>query len=314
VLAATVDPPINKIQSVNQTPMAATSTQGSAPRLTPDQRIVNVSSVVNNLVIQKGNGIVQDAQGLTSSKVKTDADGRITYVKNSAVANYPDPDLSDLGNDAWRFKTTSNATLVVATGSTDDVTMSNTAVSTSKLAPAIAMGGTNVLTAGGGKVFTDVAATSRPGLQFGATVAKADQYVQSTANDAATTPDGFLAGATRSRATSGQGVTVALSRNVMRSNVGGTVSDVRANANSARWYMSPGTAVAGAANVGYSGRVYQYTQGRARASLGTANTGVLNYGIANGATPLSIKLIPNNIYSEIDQKANSDLGAANAGV
>jgi len=46
----------------------------------------------------------------------------------------------------------------------------------------------------------------------------------------------------------------------MRTNVGGTVSDVRSNANSGRWYMSPGTAVSGAANIGYSGRVYQYTQ------------------------------------------------------
>jgi hypothetical protein len=54
-------------------------------------------------------------------------------------------------------------------------------------------------------------------------------------------------------------------------------------------------------------------QGRARAELGTAEGGVLNWGISNGVSPLSVKLIPNNIYSEIDHKVNNDIGAANAG-
>jgi len=77
--------------------------------------------------------------------------------------------------------------------------------------------------------------------------------------------------------------------------------------------MSPGHAVAGTANVGSSGRVYMFTQGRARSSLGAATSGVLNYGVSNGATPFAIKLVNNNIYSEIDNKANNDAGAAQAG-
>jgi hypothetical protein len=80
---------------------------------------------------------------------------------------------------------------------------------------------------------------------------------------------------------------------------------VRTNANSARWYLSPGHAIAGAANVGYSGRVWQYTQGRARAEQGTATSGVLNYGISNAAQPFTFQgVLNNNIYSEIDNRVS----------
>lgn len=99
----------------------------------------------------------------------------------------------------------------------------------------------------------------------------------------------------------------------MLTNVGGTISDVRTNSNSARWYMSPGHAIAGAVNAGRSGRIYQFTQGRARSSLGTATTGVLNWGVSNGVTPFAVKLVPNNIYSEIDNTANNGAGNAAAG-
>jgi hypothetical protein len=83
---------------------------------------------------------------------------------------------------------------------------------------------------------------------------------------------------------------------------------VRTNANSARWYLSPGHAVAGAANIAHAGRVWQYTQGRARAEQGTATSGVLNYGVSNGAQPFSFQgVINNNIYSEIDNKVRQDV-------
>lgn len=59
----------------------------------------------------------------------------------------------------------------------------NTARADSKLAPAIAKAGTNVLTKQGGGSFTDALAFARPGLQYGATVADADQYMMSTAQD-----------------------------------------------------------------------------------------------------------------------------------
>ncbi|WIA23801.1 hypothetical protein OEZ85_013477 [Tetradesmus obliquus] len=110
-----------------------------------------------------------------------------------------------------------------------------------------------------------------------------------------------------------KGQTVALARGVVNTNVGGVFQDVRTNANSARWYMSPGHAISGAANIARSGRVAQFTQGRSRSSLGTAQGGVLNWGLSTGVVPWAAKLIPNNIYSEIDQKVNNDAGNAAAG-
>lgn len=87
------------------------------------------------------------------------------------------------------------------------------------------------------------------------------------------------------------------------------MADVRTNANAARWYLAPGHAIAGAVNVGKSGRVQQFTQGRARAEQGTATTGVLNYGLANGVNPFSFQgVINNNIYSEIDQRVSQRRG------
>lgn len=125
--------------------------------------------------------------------------------------------------------------------------------------------------------------------------------------------DGYFGGAARARATAGQGQSIALARNVMVTNAGGTISDVRSNANAARWYMSPGHAVAGAANIGRSGRIYQFTQGRSRANLGTASSGVLNWGVSNGVTPYGVKLLPNSIYSELDHTVNTAAGNSAAG-
>lgn len=62
---------------------------------------------------------------------------------------------------------------------------SNGATSVSKLAPAVAKAGTNILTSNGGTVFTDSLALSYPGLQYGATVASSDQYIMSTKQDVA---------------------------------------------------------------------------------------------------------------------------------
>eukprot|EP00775_Hariotina_reticulata_P003102 gene3102-3381_t len=270
---------------------------------------VKVSRLLDNRLPFDQTGGIQDAQKRQRATITQNEDGDITSAQLSATANYPDKVLDN--PNGWRFKTVANSTMVIATP--EDIKVRNTATANSKLAPAIALAGTNILTRGGVEGYTDVAAFGRPGLQYGATVAKADQYLQSLATDSFNTGDGFSSGASRARATAGQGITVAMARNVMRTNVGGIVSDVRSNANSGRWYMSPGTAVSGAANIGYSGRIYQFTQGRSRAELGTAEGGVLNWGISNGVSPLSVKLIPNNIYSEIDNKVNNDIGAANAG-
>lgn len=80
---------------------------------------------------------------------------------------------------------------------------------------------------------------------------------------------------------------------------------MRTNANSARWYLSPGHAIAGLANVARSGRLAQFSQGRARAEQGSANTGVLTYGVSNGVNPFQFQgVINNNIYSEVDNRVS----------
>jgi hypothetical protein len=81
------------------------------------------------------------------------------------------------------------------------------------------------------------------------------------------------------------------------------LGDVRVNANSARWYLSPGHAVGLAANIGNAARVEQFTQMRARAEQGTATGGLLSYGVTNGQYPFQARgLVPNQIYSETDNK------------
>jgi hypothetical protein len=84
------------------------------------------------------------------------------------------------------------------------------------------------------------------------------------------------------------------------------ISDVRTDATSSRWYLSPGHAVAGAVNVGKGGRAKQYTEGRARAEQGSATTGVLTYGVASGINPFTFfNVVNNNIFSEIDNRVRS---------
>lgn len=76
-----------------------------------------------------------------------------------------------------------NGSVTIATPKA--VQVLNVARADSKLAPAIAKAGTNILTNGGGVSFTDATAFARPGLQYGATVAAADQYMMSTSQDVA---------------------------------------------------------------------------------------------------------------------------------
>jgi hypothetical protein len=251
-----------------------------------------------------------------------DDDGNVVEVSNSANAAYPNKKFDN--PNGWRFKVKANSSVTLATKTQETIDVLNSARTDAKLGPAITKAGTNVLSnsQSGGLVVTDASAFGRPGLQYGVTLAEADQYVMNTAQDVSFSgintyggyvDDAFLGAAVRARATAGQGQTVALARGVLNTNVGGVVQDVRSNANSARWYMSPGHAIAGAANIARSGRVYQFTQGRSRSSLGTAQSGILNWGLSNGISPWQSKLIPNNIYSEIDHKVNNDAGNAAAG-
>lgn len=122
-------------------------------------------------------------------------------------------------------------------------------------------------------------ATSRPGLQYGATVARADQHLISTDTD---TYDYTLYMTTRARAQAGQGQTIALAKGEGENRQGGMINDVRSDSNAARWYMSPGHAVSGIANIGRGGGVVAYSENRARSSLGTAQGGILTHNIGTG--------------------------------
>lgn len=127
---------------------------------------------------------------------------------------------------------------------------------------------------------TAAEATSRPGLQYGATVAIADQHQVSTQDYAYDYGGVYMS--TRARAQAGQGQTVAIAKGRGEVKQGTSYSDVRSDANSARWYMSPGHAISGAVNIGRGGRAKAYTENRARSSIGTAMGGVLIHNIGSG--------------------------------
>eukprot|EP00878_Enallax_costatus_P041463 GHUV01048250.1.p1 GENE.GHUV01048250.1~~GHUV01048250.1.p1 ORF type:complete len:239 (+),score=26.42 GHUV01048250.1:650-1366(+) len=165
---------------------------------------------------------------------------------------------------------------------------------------------------------TNAVATSRPGKQYGATVAKAEQVQISTQEESL--DYGGVAMTTAARAEAGQGVTVALARANGETKQAGVTSEVRSRANAARWYMSPGHAVSGAINIGHGGRVSAYTENRARSSLGTAQGGLLARSIATGdfsgkygGPGLADQADYTSIQSVTDQKVDNDAGNAAAG-
>jgi hypothetical protein len=84
-----------------------------------------------------------------------------------------------------------------------------------------------------------------------------------------------------------------------------TFIGIDSRANSAKWYMAPGHAVAGGEAIGIGGHVVEASDVRARADLGTATSGVLNVAKSNGAQPLWWDLLPlgsniaNNGYNQV---------------
>ncbi|KAF6264586.1 hypothetical protein COO60DRAFT_72209 [Scenedesmus sp. NREL 46B-D3] len=257
---------------------------------------VRVNTVVDNRV-PVVNPVTGDLGFQGENRVTgVDDDGNVVEVVAGASAVYPNKKFDN--PNGWRFKVKANSSVTLATKTPEFVSVVNTARADAKLAPSIAKAGTNVLfnSQSGGEFFTDAIAYGRPGLQYGATVGEADSYITNTAQDLSFsgiptfggyTDDGFVAAAVRGRAQAGQGQTVALARGVVNTNVGGAIQDVRTNANSARWYMSPGHAVSGVANIARSGRVFQYSEGRTRSSLGTSTGGVLNWGCPTASLPLA---------------------------
>jgi hypothetical protein len=100
---------------------------------------------------------------------------QIATARQSAAANYPDPILTN--PNGWRVGTKAAATMNIVTPTTEEVLLRNQADANSKLAPAIAMAGTSALTTADTVGFTTAEATGRPGLQYGVTLAKADQQL-----------------------------------------------------------------------------------------------------------------------------------------
>lgn len=250
----------------------------------PKEEVVVTTITDNRVPVVDSSGVLGFLGEANARSI--DADGEVYAINNVAQANYPNPKTAN--PNGWRVKTKARGIVNLATDTEETVGVYNLVNSNSKLAPAISKAATTILSSGsaGGFAATDASALARPGLQYGVTVAEADQYFANTAQD--TNPlgltvatgvvaDAYLSGVARARADAGQGISVALARNVMQSNVGGVASDVRHRANAARWYMAPGHAIGGSANIGRSGRIYQYTQGRVRSDLGSSTSGILNW-------------------------------------
>jgi trimeric autotransporter adhesin len=173
--------------------------------------------------------------------------------------------------------------------------------SASKFAPSKAYATAYGENAGTGDVYVVAftRANGKPGAMFG---------VQSTVSDGTAISAGPVDGAgnavviTSSRATGGWGVTTAKSYGYAESNVGAYVGeDTRAN--SAKWYASPGVAIAGGGAYGRGGHVRLEQRVRARADLGLAVAGSINIAKSNGIQPV--------YYDVPDASATRDFGGAN---
>lgn len=293
-------------------------TTGPTVNYNPLQKKVIVEGLMDtrlsgNQVGSLGNpALVTGGQGQTRVAF-TDGDGQVTRARQAITANYPDPVLAN--PNGWRVGAKSKSDMIIASTTADGVTVVNSAGANTKLAPSIALANTNTLTASDTHAFTSAEAYARPGLQYGVTLGSADQQMVNMNEDFWASKGAANLGVVRGRAQAGQGQSIALARNVMRQTVGEALGDVRTNSGSSRWYLSPGHSFAGAVNVGKSGRVAQFTQGRSRAEQGSATTGVLNYGVSNGQNPFGGNIFGNlnNIYSEVDNRATIDAGASNAG-
>lgn len=170
--------------------------------------------------------------------VRFDTPDEPTHIKGvdvRAIAAYPNPKFDN--PNGWRFKTLANASQVFVYP--DDLTASAIQLATtsradSKLAPATALGSTYAEHNGTIDSNMHVHAFGRPGLQYGATTAIADNTVISTVDYAYD----YSVGAklqTDVSAEAGQGVAVALGRANGDSKQGSTLSRVKSTAYASRW-------------------------------------------------------------------------------
>lgn len=87
--------------------------------------------------------------------------------------------------NGWRVGAKANSTMVIATDTTEPFRGYNQVRVDSKLAPAIGIAGSNVLTSAGDQiVYTQSEAYGRPGLQYGVVFSDADQYLMNTSESA----------------------------------------------------------------------------------------------------------------------------------
>jgi hypothetical protein len=155
-------------------------------------------------------------------------------------AVYPDPLLEN--PDGWKFKVISNASIVLGSTTAGLARIDSTA--DSKLAPAIALSSADVESSGPVALLNRVWARSRPGQQYGVTLAKSDAKMVSTAPFAplANTSAGPVIVFMGQDVESGQGQAV----NLVNMELDGNnlvVGDSRGRTFADRWYMAPGHAI-----------------------------------------------------------------------
>jgi hypothetical protein len=93
----------------------------------------------------------------------------------SLIAAYPDKLFQN--PNGWRVGAKVNSTVAIATPTANEVQVYNQDRADSKLAPAIAIAGTSLLTAQPTTSYTQAESYARPGLQYGVTFSDADQQM-----------------------------------------------------------------------------------------------------------------------------------------
>jgi hypothetical protein len=238
-----------------------------------------------------------------------------------AIAEYPDPVLEN--PDGWRFKVKSNASVVL--GSTTTAAVRINSLAQSKLAPAIALSSADLESPGSTILLNQVSAKSRPGLLTGVTMAKTDAKLVSTApfQPELNISNGAVLMFSQQQAESGRGQAINLV-NVEMEGKNVVIGDSRGKTWANRWYFSPSHAINGQVWKLKGGQVGHFSQNRARASQGTATSGLLHvfhgFGNIHGRSQIrKIRrrstrfLAKNGAISRADNRAFVDAGAAQAG-
>jgi hypothetical protein len=238
-----------------------------------------------------------------------------------AYAVYPDPVLEN--PDGWRFKVISNASVVLGSTTTAAVRVDSSA--DSKLAPAIALSSADLEAAGSAVLLNRVSARSRPGLQYGVTLAKTDARLVSNApfNPDVTIANGPVLLFSDQRVESGQGQAINLVNAELEGN-NLALGDSRGRAFADRWYLAPGHAVQGQSWKIKGGQASVFSKNVVRASQGTATGGLLHqlHGIGNIPAGSAFKklrkrsarfLAKHGALARADNRAYTDAGAAQAG-